>query len=1553
MARTQEQKEKIKIVVICILINIVGKYAAELFQLPLFLDVAGTGVAAYFTGPVGAVITGVINNISFVFVDLTSLPYMLISITVGLLIVLCARKGYMENFTKVMISGFLVGLFSVFISFVINLLVHGGKSGNLWGDTVFDMLIWKGVPVYLAAFCGEALIDILDKQLSILIAFWLILLIRHNREKNGGMLGKRFTRSVTAGLFVLSIAVVCTFLYSRNGNVPASEGLEDAGGSPDYSEDASIVWAGADVSEQIFAGNYVEQIYNGSNGMFSSEANAIEETADGYLWIGGYAGLTRYDGKTFELIREAGLASVTTLKTDQQDRLWIGTNDGGVARYDHGEYTYFTKADGLPASAIRSFEEMPDGTMYVGTTDHLCRITPDDRIEVMEAEISYVGSMVVQDDIILGIDNAGRLFLLKDDRLLSTMETGKEDAYYRCIDLTSQGIMVGTSSDYIDCVEIRGDQIVVTKQIRTGNLHNIASIQSDRQGRIWLNASNGMGYFDPEGRFYSHRYEGFDSSIECMHEDYEGNLWFASTRYGVMKLSRNRFVDIFSAAGMGPYVVNGVCEYEGAYWCGTDSGLVIISQESRRAVENDLTDALEGVRIRCVYADSNNYLWLCTYSEYGLVRIDANGGMVTYTAEKQGATSNRFRCILELEDGTVVAGNNNGINYIRDREIVATITGEDGLENDQILCMAAGEDGAFYAGTDGAGIYKIEDGKITQHISTADGLSSDIILRMTPYEGGYFIVASNSLCFLKGDRADVLGKFPYFNNYDLLLYGGDAYVLSSSGIYVTDASKLSAGGEIQYKLYNHTEGLLDALMANSWNYADEDGRIYFCTNQGVCYFNDQEWSLKSEPYKFGIAEVTADDKTITADNRIYRVPESAGNVTIMPSIRNYTLTDVKMQLYIDGIDSAPRTYSQRTMEPVQISRMPAGTYHIELKVMNNDGTTVLQEKDYLLIKEAHRWEHAYFKGYLAVVLAYTFIASIWTVLNFINLLKHNRELEDMRIQAKNEFLANMSHEIRTPVNAIIGMDEMILREDINDRIEEYAYNIQTSGQMLLALVNNVLDFSTIEAGRMTIAQDTYRLDEMLNDLIHLLSYRAEKKGLEIRLDVDKDLPRSLCGDLLRMKQILSNLLTNAIKYTDQGYVMLTVGRAAVDKNKPAVKGESAASDAQTAKEEWEDAEILMLEISVEDTGIGIKTEDMDKLFDSFTRLDQEKNRAVEGTGLGLNITKKLIEMMGGEISVESAYGTGTTFTVRIPQKVVDSHPIGNFNKAFLRRMKHSKRYRGTFTAPDVRILTVDDNEMNQQVIKELLKDTMIRIDAAMSGQEALELCRNTKYDLIFMDYVMPEMDGVETVNRLREQTETDTPVILLTANAPGADAPGGSASGGNAPMAQEDYLAQGFDDCLTKPFLAEQLEKILRAYIPKEKFHFASKVMPKRKETKKTGDKSAEHGGKHIDQKSGLIYCNNSEEMYQVILDTFRKQRNRYHNGLKGYFAKNDWKNYAILTHSLKSTALTIGAKSLSEQARKHETAAKTKDAKTIRDNFDALLELYDEVLEEIGEIID
>ena len=1515
MEKNREQREKIVIVLFCILINIVGKNIAEMCYLPLWLDVIGTGVAAYYAGPVGAVITGIINNFAFGMIDPTAIAYVLVSIAIGLFIVFLEKKGYMETLTKALVSGVLVGVFSSILSSVINIFVFGGTSGNVWGDTIYDMLIWNGVSSYFAAFCGEAMIDIPDKLISLVAAFGVICLIRRSRSKNNGLIGRKFIIGCMAVLTSLVLLLVVADVFWQQQQSDENVQIVEQSYYNEYRDEASIVWDDQTGGENIFAGNYVEQIYSGNNGMFSSEVNAIAETADGYIWFGSYAGLTRYDGKTFEYVRESGLASVTVLVTDTKDRLWIGTNDGGLARYDNGTYTFFTKADGMPASAIRSLVEMPDGTMYVGTTDHMCKITTTDQIQVIEENITYVTSMVQQNGRIIGVTNAGLLFLMKDDVLLASKEVTREGAYYQCVGQNDRQIMAGTSDGYIDCISIEGDRLILYKQTEMQGFRNISAIRTDRQGRTWIGADSGMGYFDHAGNFYTHSYEGFENSIEDIHEDYEGNFWFASSGNGVMKLSHNNFINLFAASGISPEATNGICEYKDAYYCGTDKGLFILDRESCQPIDNELTRMLDGERIRFVSEDSKGSLWICSYSKYGLVRYDADETITTYTVEEQGATSNRFRCMLELEDGTIVTGNNNGINFIRGDEVIGTITGEDGLENEQVLCLIAGENGAFYAGTDGAGIYKIENMQITEHISTENGLTSDIILRMVPYRTGYFVVASNGLCYMENNAVRKLSQFPYLNNYDILLHDNEAYVLSSSGIYVVNAEQLFYDEELQYKLYNHTEGLLNALIANSWNYINDSGRIYFCTNQGVSCFDISSQAQGRRRYKFDIALVTADGQTITEDNRIYRIPENAGNVIITPSVRNYTLSDVKLQIFMEGLDTYPSTFSQKDIEPIQISRIPAGTYQIQLKILSNDESMVLQEKDYILIKEAHAWENTVFMVYLVFVLSLSMISIIWVILNYFNLMRNKKDLEEMKLQAKNDFLTKMSHEIRTPVNAIIGMDEMILRSNPDGRIENYACQIQNAAEKLLALINDVLDFSTIESGKLSITVKNYRLDEMLNDMISLLDYRAGEKNLEIRLDIQKDLPRLLSGDLLRIKQIISNLLTNAVKNTGQGYIKLVVTGEITEPGK------------------------IILSITVEDTGIGIRQEDMDRVFGSFTKLSKKKGQEEDGIGLGLNITKKLVDLMEGEISVESTYGGGAAFTVKIPQQIKEEHPIGDLKQVYLRKMRQMWNSNEQFTASDACILSVDDNDISQEIVQGLLKNTMVRITTAMSGKEALELCKSKKFDLILMDRLMPEMDGIETLRELRSEEENlnnTTPAIMLTSES------------GEQDQTRETYRKNGFVDYLSKPFSAVQLKEILRLYLPKEKIHIVSGQSDERTEEKVHQAEQIKPETLHIDQKAGMKYCAGNEEMYREILDTFRQQKERYHSGLKSYSAKADLKHYEIMIHSLKSTALTIGASELSEQARRHEEAAKKKDLQTIRDSLDSFLELYDQVLQEI-----
>lgn len=381
------------------------------------------------------------------------------------------------------------------------------------------------------------------------------------------------------------------------------------------------------------------------------------------------------------------------------------------------------------------------------------------------------------------------------------------------------------------------------------------------------------------------------------------------------------------------------------------------------------------------------------------------------------------------------------------------------------------------------------------------------------------------------------------------------------------------------------------------------------------------------------------------------------------------------------------------------------------------------------------------------------------------------------VKAKSEFLSNMSHEIRTPINAVLGMNEMIQRESDNEQISEYSRNIASSGSMLLALINDILDLSKIESGKVAIIRVEYQLSTVCNDLMNMIKDRAGKKNLGLKLKINPQIPNYLYGDEVRIRQIVLNLLTNAVKYTETGTI--TVNVDFVNRSKSQID----------------------LKISVKDTGRGIKKTDINKLFTSFQRLEEAHNKNIEGTGLGLAIVGGYVKLMHGKIDVVSDYGKGSEFIVTIPQKVVKHDEIGEFDFKFNKPSAKTSSYKPTFKAPRAKILAVDDNNMNLIVVKNLLKATDIRIDFAHSGQECLDKVRNEFYDVILLDHMMPEMDGTECLRILKDQKLINkTPVIALTANA---------LSG-----AKEEYVRLGFDDYISKPIVPLELENMLKHWLP-------------------------------------------------------------------------------------------------------------------------------------------
>ncbi|MGN0691508.1 MAG: two-component regulator propeller domain-containing protein, partial [Oscillospiraceae bacterium] len=730
-----------------IIINTAGGYAAGCFKLPIWLSMTGTVIASYYGGMWSGIIAALFNSIIPAFEDPVALYYSVTSVIAAAVIHMFIKKGYMNDVMKAIISSFWLGILYTVISTPINLIFNNGYSGNYWGDTLVSMLIWYDAPRTAAALAGEAIVQVVDKQICVMLAYLIIFIV--SRVKKHGGKGTK-----TAALFMASAIAV--------------------------SAACPIIDASAEESS-IFSDNFVEKVYNNTNGMVSSDANVICETEDGCIWIGSYAGLTRFDGNNFEFIREGGLVNVVSMMTDSKGRLWIGTNDAGIARYENGRYTYFTVDDGLPSNSIRCFAEDEDGSVFVGTSDKICRFATDDSIHILEQDITFATEMTVYNGVLVVIGNNGEICAADGEDKLIAADGDSEDEFFYCLGQTSDGLLIGTEKGDILSADILSGSIVLEIQTNIG-ANRVSAIFEDSRGRVWISSESGLGYIGQDGTYRALDLDGFDSSVTGFHEDYQGNIWIASSRYGVMKLSESVFINIFEKLGAENQVVNAVLPYKGYYLCGTDNGLTVFDENGLSDKFSWLVRMTEGYRVRSITADSEDGFWLCTYN--GLIHYSSDGNIRRYTVQTDGVTSDRFRCMTILSDGTIAAGTADGINFIKDGRVTGTLTAEDGLANTQILTIIESEDGTVWAGSDGSGIYRISDGKLTGSYTVADGLSSDVVLRIVPCGGKYIVVTSNALCIMSLDgKAKRLEGFPYFNNYDVIIQNDHAYVTCSAGLY--------------------------------------------------------------------------------------------------------------------------------------------------------------------------------------------------------------------------------------------------------------------------------------------------------------------------------------------------------------------------------------------------------------------------------------------------------------------------------------------------------------------------------------------------------------------------------------------------------------------------------------------------------------------------------------------------------------------------------------------------------------------------------------------------
>ena len=538
---------------------------------------------------------------------------------------------------------------------------------------------------------------------------------------------------------------------------------------------------------------------------------------------------------------------------------------------------------------------------------------------------------------------------------------------------------------------------------------------------------------------------------------------------------------------------------------------------------------------------------------------------------------------------------------------------------------------------------------------------------------------------------------------------------------------------------------------------------------------------------------------------------------------------------------------------------------------------------------------------LALGLIYLLIISIVNTLKNILKIDRDKQTAILESEAEERFLANMSHEIRTPINAVLGMNSMILRESSEENIRGYAEDINSAGNTLLSLVNDVLDLSRIRAGRMELTECEYGLGSLIYDCYSMILLKAEDKGLELELNVSRSLPSQLYGDEVKLRQILINLLNNAVKYTEKGSVILKV------------------------EGHREDGE-CMLDFSVTDTGIGIKEEDLGKLCEQYKRIDEVRNRNIEGTGLGMNITASLLKIMGSELDVTSEYGRGSVFSFKLRQRITDNKPLGPLKRT--KGMAQEYGYRPSFAAPDAHILVVDDNEMNCRVFKAMLKYTRVHIEEARSGEAMLEMTASNDYDIIFLDHMMQGMNGIEALRLFRpldEQRGKHTPVVALTANA--------------IMGARETYLSEGFDDFMAKPIQADKLESMVVSLLPDELLEEFDEVKAPADDHVSGEAEALEMEIEGVDVDYAMLKTKDAkllhgfmEDFASIYEDELSELKGYYESLLDEGFNSADFFNeYEVKVHAMKTEAAMIGALNVSAYARMLERAADGRDAELMK----------------------
>lgn len=909
---------------VSILLNFAGKVFAEKFRLPMWLDSFGTFLMAYVVGPFCGAIVGVAGNILYGFINPVSFAYSITSISIALLVGYLAKYGWMKNLFKTMSLSVMVTGVCVIISCILNVIFYDGMTNNYWGDGMIELLQHLKQPRFIQIIVGEFYVDFVDKVITLGALFYSIRIYRMIKKYLPNFL---VLQESSKTLLVVFLILAFGFIFPSQ----------------------------AYASSKKFD-SYIKTVYNNTNGLPGGVANDIASTSDGILWIGTYAGLYRHNGKEFRLMNEyESIKTVRCIYVDDDGRLFVGTNDNGLSILINEEITdVLTEKNGLPSDSVRCITSASDGRYYIGTSAELAVVEINDGIRIVAKEPDVTSALRLTADSeghVAAVTSSGKLIILQNSKVTETASA--YDEKFISAEFSDDGkLFAATESNKIFVFSIKDENnLQFLQTINCGSMNHINSL-SFYENVLFLCSDSGVGYIDykKDNSFHLIDTDLFNNSIDNMIEDYQGNLWFSSSRLGLLRMCETAFAEIYLSAGFSEAVVNTVIKFNNKIYFGTDEGLSMIDVESGEPDENELTNKMKGLRIRCLMQDSKNRMWVCTYTK-GLYCMNKAGKIEAFETD----TEQQFRVLLELSDGTIAAAGKKGITFLKNGEVTKRLTKANGFENQVVLTLSELSDGTLIAGTDGGGIAIIQHQSIVKLLRRQDGLTSNVILRTvndyngnTP-TGAFYAITSNGINYVDKDFSiHPLTNFPYSNNYDMIVrQDGNIFVLGSAGIFVVTRDELLSGKKVDYILLDLRRGLLGTLTANSWNYIDEENNLYLSCDTGASVLNLDAYDKNNRSYRMQLKSVIVNGKRYLVQKDIpFVIPENSDSIEIVPEIINYSINNPYISLYMEGIDEHPNIMTQNELASVIYSNIAAGKYTFHISLLDSKGLNVIEENTY-------------------------------------------------------------------------------------------------------------------------------------------------------------------------------------------------------------------------------------------------------------------------------------------------------------------------------------------------------------------------------------------------------------------------------------------------------------------------------------------------------------------------------------------------------------------------------------------------------------------------------